>query len=134
MIKRQAPSQSRGFTLVEVLVAVIVVGTALAAIIKVSAESGYNLNYLRDRTFAQWVANDRLVEMQAMEYWGSGRDSGRREMAGREWHWETEISNSPIPRMRQVTVRVYEHEGSEHPLTVLDGLLLDPAVREGQLQ
>lgn len=122
--------KTEGFTLIEVLVAVAVVAIALAAIIKVGAESGFNLNYLRDRTMAQWVASDRLVEMQAMELWGSGRDRGRRELAGRTWHWETEISNTPIAELRQVTVRVSDREGGE-PLATLQGILGDPQIRGG---
>ncbi len=126
-ISGHVPAQ--GFTLIEVLVAVAVVGIALAAIIKVGAESGANLSYLRDRTLAQWVASDRLVEMQAMQVWGSGRDSGRREMAGRQWLWETEISNTQLPQLRQVTVRVFDRERREQPLATLQGMIADPGVR-----
>jgi general secretion pathway protein I len=129
MIKPRA--RYSGFTLIEVLVAVAVVGIALAAIIKVGAESGYNLNYLRDRTMAQWIASDRLTEMQAMEAWGTGRDRGKRELAGRAWYWETEITNTPIPRLRQITVRVYDREGGRDALATLQGLLNDPQLRPG---
>lgn len=122
-------SRAGGFTLVEVLVALAVVAVSLAAIIKVGMETGYNFTYLRDRSMAQWVAADRLTEMQAMELWGTGRDSGRREMAGRTWRWETEIVPTPVAELRRVTVRVYAEDGGDEPLTTLDGFISDPGLR-----
>ncbi|HEX2238999.1 MAG TPA: type II secretion system minor pseudopilin GspI, partial [Gammaproteobacteria bacterium] len=54
----------RGFTLLEVLVALAVIAIALASIIKVVGTGAANAGYLRDKTFAHWVAANRLVQMQ----------------------------------------------------------------------
>lgn len=118
-----------GFTLIEVLIALAVVSISLAAIVKVGAETGYSFTHLRDRAMASWVASNRLTELKAMEYWGEGSDDGSSELAGREWYWETEIEETPIPELRRVTVRVYASEGASQPLSTLDGLLNHPDLR-----
>lgn len=52
-----------GFTLLEVMIALAVLAIALAAVIDKSIEAGANVSYLRDRTLAHWVAENRLAEM-----------------------------------------------------------------------
>ena len=54
----------RGFTLLEVLVALAVIAIALASIIKAVGTGAANASYLRDKTFAHWVAANRLAQMQ----------------------------------------------------------------------
>lgn len=123
--------KTEGFTLMEVMVAVLVLGIALAAIIKATAENGANLTSLRDKTLAHWVAQNKLTELVATEHWSSAtRNKGRSELAGREWFWSVEIQNTPNPRLRRVTVRVAERENAESQLAVLDGFLGNPELRK----
>lgn len=121
---------SQGFTLLEVMVAMAVLAIALAAVIDKTIESGANTSYLRDRALAHWVAENRLAEMQAMEEWREGRETGKTEFAGRQWHWEVEALPTPARRLRRVVVRVSDHESREQPISVLNGFLLDPDVRK----
>lgn len=135
---RSKNATSRGFTLVEVLVAVAVLGIAMAAVIKATAENGANASYLRDKTFAHWVASNKLAEMQLSDAWGSGGQDSRREFAGRQWPVHVEITEFPsglvsAQEMREVEVSVYA-PGSEEgisidersPLVRLNGALVNP--------
>jgi general secretion pathway protein I len=124
--------RSDGFTLIEVLVALAVLAIALAAVIDKTIESGANIGYLRDRTFAHWVAENKLTEMQAMDEWREGRQSGKSELASRTWYWQVESLPTPTLNLRRVVVRVSDRENAEDALAVLNGFLLKPEVRQGQ--
>lgn len=119
-----------GFTLLEVMIALAVLAIALAAVLDKSIEAGANVSYLRDRTLAHWVAENRLAEMQAMEDWRDGRQTGETELAGRTWHWEVEALPTPARNLRRVVIRVSDQEDAETPLSVLHGFLLNPQVRK----
>lgn len=120
--------RSAGFTLLEVMVAVAVLGIALAAVIKTTSSSGANLSHLRERTLAHWVAENRLAEMQAMgDFNGDGR--GSVEMAGREWFWRVETEDTEIPSLRRVEIRVSASAAAADSLAVLSGFLADPELR-----
>lgn len=82
-------NRERGFTLLEVLVALAVIAVALSAAIKAAGSNVDNAAYLRDRTFAHWVAMNKLAEMQTMNKFPSAgsTDRGTQLMAGHEWHW-----------------------------------------------
>jgi general secretion pathway protein I len=102
-----------GFSLIEVLVALAVLAIALAALTKAASEGAGNAGYLRDKTLADWVAMNRIVEMYAMNEWPDlGQRRGSVPMAGREWEWTTQVSNTPDEDIRRVEVEV-RPEGEE---------------------
>ncbi len=82
--------KARGFTLIEVLVALAIVAIALGAGIKAAGSNVSNAAYLRDRTFAHWVAMNKLAEMETMKKFPAAGETerGTTLMAGHEWHWK----------------------------------------------
>jgi general secretion pathway protein I len=116
-------SLQRGFTLLEVLVALGIVAVALGAIIKATAESASNVAYLRDKTLASWVAlnqlNRTLLSKEKPSEGGEkSTSSGKVEMAGREWRWELQNSETSDPDLRRLEVSV-RGQDSANPLVTL---------------
>ncbi len=88
----------RGFTLVEMLVAVTVLAIAMAAILAGMARYADNAARLRERTIALWVAHNRLTEIALQPTWPDlGRSDGEMHMAGRTWKWEVEVKKPKMP-------------------------------------
>lgn len=102
-----------GFTLLEVLVALAVLAIAMGAIINAATRSIASTAYLRDQTFASWVAlnqvNQRLLDSEPWPEEGS-RD-GSVELANRVWRWQVRFAKTGDPDLRriEVTVRVTEN-------------------------
>ncbi len=96
-----------GFTLIEVLVALAVLAIALAAIVQGAGSNALNAVYLRDRTFAHWVALNQLAVLQLQTTWPeSGTTDGSAVMAGREWPFEVTIKTTADADLNQVAVAV----------------------------
>ncbi|HOW76609.1 MAG TPA: type II secretion system minor pseudopilin GspI [Candidatus Competibacteraceae bacterium] len=110
-----------GFTLLEVLVALAVLAIAMGAIINVATQSIANTAYLRDQTFASWIAlnqvNQRLLDSEPWPEEGS-RD-GSVELANRAWRWQVRFAKTDDPDLRrmEVTVRVTENSSILSKLT-----------------
>lgn len=86
------PTLQCGFTLLEVLVAMAVLALALGAVIKVGSQNISNTAYLRDRTYAHWVALNEMTQYRiALKTPQEGVQRGTSEMAGRQWYWSTNI-------------------------------------------
>lgn len=111
---------TKGFTLVEVLVA-LVVFAVLGFAVTSRVGSVVNQTYsLERRTVAHWVAENhmsrlRLTRRQDTEPMPTGRDRERVRMGGREWVVETEVEETTYPLLRRVELRVLvvDEEGRE---------------------
>jgi general secretion pathway protein I len=99
---------SRGFTLVEVLVALVVVALGLAALMTAVSSVARTSGYLRDKTIAQWIALNRLAEVRlTLNKLGQNNDTGQVDFANRTWHYDTRYFDTTIPSMKRVVVRVW---------------------------
>ena len=99
-------TRSRGFTLLEVLIALAIVALAVGALLGTVTSSASNVIYLKDKTLAEWVALNRLTEMRiAQQMPDKGRRTGKIDMAGMRWQWETEVIELPVKGMFRIDVR-----------------------------
>ncbi len=116
----------RGFTLMEVLVALAVLAIALGAIIKAAGEGATHIGRLRDQTLASWVALNRLNETLLSEDWpAEGSDNGVAEMANREWPWELTVSATADEDLRRLDISVRDQD-DQPPLAVLSAFMGRP--------
>lgn len=91
------PYGQRGFTLLEVLVAVVILAVAMGALIKVGSENAANAAYLRDRTHAHWVGMNLLTRYRiGMEPRQLGSREGASEMGERTWYWRVTVSEASV--------------------------------------
>lgn len=94
-----------GFTLVEVLVALVIVALGSAAVLSALTTGADSTARLRERSFAEWVASNRLVEARtSREAPKPGSSEGEVEFAGSTWQWREDIGRTPIKGMLQIKV------------------------------
>jgi general secretion pathway protein I len=112
----------RGFTLIEVLVSVLVLGLALLALTRTAATQVQTFGALRERTLAGWLAEDVLAQTRIANHFpATGRSDGQRRYAGRDWHWELDVQSTDVTTIRRLIVRVYAAEDRTAPLVELNG-------------
>jgi general secretion pathway protein I len=98
----------RGFTLVEVLVALMIVAIGLAALMLTVSSTARTSGYLRDKTLAQWMALNRLSEVRLnLAKFGQNTDTGEIYFANRTWHYDTRYFDTSMSTMKRVVVRIY---------------------------
>jgi general secretion pathway protein I len=100
--------QQRGFTLLEVLIALAIVAMSVGALLGTITSSASNVIYLKDKTLAEWVALNRLTEVRIDQQMpGKGKRSGNSVMAGQRWEWQEEVIELPIKGMFRIEVRAH---------------------------
>jgi len=97
-----------GFTLVEVLVALMIVAMGLAALMVAVSGAARTSGYLRDKSLAQWIALNRLSEVRLnANKSAQNADTGELKFANRTWHYDTRYFDTSITSMKRIVVRVY---------------------------
>lgn len=126
----------QGFTLLEVLIAMVVLALSLGAVIQSAGDYTINQAYLRDRTFAEWVARNQLARALIAKTWPSvGRTKGEAEFpravsgsGGREWRWEMQVTQTPEQGLRRLDIDVFPLNADDdaQPLATLSGFMGKP--------
>lgn len=100
-------SAQQGFTLLEMLVALAIFSLAGLAIVRLQAVSARSAFDLRERTMAQIVARnlmvERLTDPQAPSF---GSETGKTENFGRSWTWQQGTAQLQDNRLAAITIRV----------------------------
>jgi general secretion pathway protein I len=115
-----------GFTLVEVLVALVVVALGLAALMTAVSGTARTSGYLRDKTLAQWIALNRIAEVRlTVNKLGETNDTAQVDFANRTWHYDTRYFDTSIASMKRVVVRVWAGDAKtkSNPLAEATGFL-----------
>jgi general secretion pathway protein I len=98
-----------GFTLLEVLVALVIVGTALGASLRAVGSLTQNSNDLRAAMMATWSAENRLTEIRlAHVYPPLGKTAFPCPQAEMQLVCEQEVLPTPNVNFRRVEVSVYD--------------------------
>jgi general secretion pathway protein I len=115
---------SRGFTLIEVLVALAVLAIALAAVMRAMAQAVDTTVSLREHAVALWVAQNRLAEhMMRLDWPAADTINGETEMGGEKWYWREQVSTTPEPKMRRMEITVRRSPDSKDARAKLVGYL-----------
>ncbi len=100
--------RAKGFTLIEVLVALAVIAIGLSALMSAISGTASASGYLRLKAQAQWIALNRLIEVRLnMQKFAASTDTGELDFAGQHWHYDTQYFDTSIPTMQRVVVRVW---------------------------
>ena len=118
--------RNRGFTLVEVLVALVVVALGLTALMVAVNGTARTSGFLRDKSLAQWIALNRLSEVRLnVTKFGQNTDTGELDFGNRKWHYDTRYFDTSMASMKRVVVRVYlgDAKAKGNPLAQAVGFL-----------
>jgi general secretion pathway protein I len=117
----------RGFTLIEVLVALAIIAIALVAALRAAGQGSSTAGELRANLLAGWVAQNLIAEHRARGDWlPPGIRRGTQHQAGIQFGWREEIASMPNPLFRRVDVFVYAAGDESRTLSRHTGFVVQP--------
>jgi general secretion pathway protein I len=117
---RRSRHAGRGFTLLEVLVALVIVGTALGASLRAVGSLTQNSSGLRASMMATWSAENRLVQIRLAHEWPEfGKRAFDCPQGDLRLLCEEEVLATPNQNFRRVEVSVSDAENPERRIIKL---------------
>lgn len=101
------PMRAAGFTLIEVLVALIIVAFGMGALMTALTSAANNTQRLREKSFAEWVGLNQLALARlARAMPSTSKSEGDADFAGLKWHWVQQATDMQIPGVRRIVIQV----------------------------
>ncbi|HEX9208017.1 MAG TPA: type II secretion system minor pseudopilin GspI [Steroidobacteraceae bacterium] len=106
-MKRRPPARQPGFTLIEVLAALVIVALGMLGAIEAVNQSTRNATYLREKTLAHWIAMNLITERRLQpEPPPPDEQQGDVDFAGERWHWTQRVTQTAVQSMRRMDIAV----------------------------
>ena len=117
----------RGFTLIEVMVALAIVALALTAIAASMNQMIDSATTMRDRTYASWIAQNKITEFRlAATIPEVSTTSGELDYGNNQWVWRATVSETGIENFRRIDVSVSYVEG-DYVVRTVTGFVGEPS-------
>ena len=101
-------SANKGFTLVEVLIALVILSISLTAIVKATSSDIENTFYLKQKALAHLVAYEskQLIELNAINFNGNS-SSQETKLGEHTWQWHADKINTNIKGINEIKITVF---------------------------
>ena len=112
---RSRTSQS-GFTLIEIMIALLIVSVSVVAVMTATAKSVEISSELERKTVASWVVSNHIAELRFLartENVSAGNDSENVSMGGYDWRIRTSIEETDLERVFLLTVEAHDRNQKE---------------------
>ena len=119
----QRGAAPRGFTLIEVLAALVIVALGMLGVIQAVTQTARNGTYLREKTIAHWVAMNVITEQRLQPSPpNTSEASDEVELAGQRWRWTLTVTQTSVESMRRMDVAVRPADKPDgDPLAIVTG-------------
>jgi general secretion pathway protein I len=126
--KLPEPRRVRGFTLIEVMVALAIAALALGTVAAAISQMVESATSMQQRTYADWIAQNQIARLRLANVVPEvGENSDDVEYANREWTWRATISETGVENLFRVDVDV-SLAGSDDVIRRVTGFIGEPGI------
>ena len=125
--RRSILTNSKGFTLLEVIVALGIVSVGILAVSQAMVSHVGNVAKIEQRMTGFWIASNRFETLRIHKTEPViGEVTGTEQMAGRTWYYRETTKTTADPDLFMVNIRVFLDEAGEQEAGSMLGYLLKP--------
>lgn len=104
--------KNKGFTLIEVLLALSIIAIALTALIKATAQTVANTSRIKEKSISHWVAMQgvSMIQLGLLTVPANQEITQVTNMLGQRWYWRAKLQSTAIKHMQQINITVSKNQ------------------------
>ncbi len=99
--------KNKGFTLIETLIALLIVSISLSALVGSYGQNARYLQYFKDKTLSTLLINNLIVERRLGPKLNLGRSSDSIDFGYKTWYWSSVVTKFELENVLQVQLQVF---------------------------
>ena len=105
-----------GFTLIEVLIALVIISVAFSALMNAMVITVQQTHLLKERTLKQWVAKQgmTMIQLGLLDVTSQTNHAFKTHMFNQDWYWRVKMQATPIPFVERATITVSTRRGGPY--------------------
>ncbi len=120
-------TRQSGFTLIEIIIALVVIAVALGAVIATTGNSVKHGAHIKEKTIALWLAQNISAEVNIKKQWlPAGNQFSDEEMAGQQWQVKRIITQTPDKNIKKMEIQVYSGRTTDNKIVSLTTYFVKP--------
>src|SRR3990167_4089442 len=100
-----------GFTLIEVLIALLILSISLTALLKASATTIHGTQRLKEKTYTHLVSMQAitLIQLGLTSISLNQESTKSMKIADQIWYWHAQLSKTPLKSVQKITITTSKH-------------------------
>lgn len=101
-----------GFTLIEVLLALLIIAIGLTALMKATAQNVANTQHIKEKTISHWVAMQgvTMIQLGLIPAKINQDMSQVTKFFGQRWYWRANITQTSIKSVQRIIIKVSKYQ------------------------
>lgn len=127
-MRRADPARARGFTLLEAMVALVIVALGMMAVNGQLNRYVVAASFVEEKTLASWIGTNEITALSVGSTWPAvGTHDEDVEFAQRKWRCHIVVTETDVMNLHRVDVSVSLKDNPERVLDKVSGLVEPPA-------
>ncbi|AHE67165.1 GspI family T2SS minor pseudopilin variant LspI [Legionella oakridgensis] len=105
-------NKQKGFTLIEVLLALAVIAIALTALLKATSEDVALTDRIKEKTIRHWVAMQgiHMIQLGLLPIHSGQEVTQVTSMLGEQWYWRAKLLPTQIKKMEEIQITTSKNQ------------------------
>jgi general secretion pathway protein I len=101
-------SITRGFTLIEVLLALSIIAIALTALLQATSHNIAHMDRIKDKTISHWVAMQgiAMLQLNLLQTANGQASTQTTTMLGKSWYWRAKTQATSLKKTQKITILI----------------------------